>query len=64
MKQLSHIGIVCSTKFVVNALADRENRTASETCKNNLKSLILQASATFLHKFAKSYTCQNQPFIL
>lgn len=49
MKQLSLIGIVCSIKFVVNAQADRKNRTAtdSDTRKNDLKSLILKAYATF-----------------
>lgn len=31
MKQLSPIGIVCSIKFVVNADADRKNRTASDS---------------------------------
>lgn len=50
MKQLSLIGIVCSIKFVVNAHADRKNRTASdsETRKNNLKSLILKAYTTLI----------------
>lgn len=40
MKQLSLIGIVCSIKFVVNAHADRKNRTASDSeTRINIKSI-------------------------
>lgn len=69
MKQLSLIGIVCSIKFVVNAHADRKNRTASdsETFKNNLKSLILKAYATLisqtfkiLHTLKSAQYCNTQ----
>lgn len=68
MKQLSLIGIVCSIKFVVNAHADRKNRTASdsETRKKRFEIINIKSICNFdlLDIQIKSYTHQNQPNIV